>query len=152
MPLSNQLNVEGDGRFIGWNSRIAPTAIQPGYVQASKNMRMETGTAKVRLGAKRVSDATMDAYITLGSCVFVDPTGVEKLVICTRNTANQGFLFVYTPETATSAASTAGPFTILPNNRLFTSQVEMVQAGGKVYIFRGRMFLKNFLGSIEAVI
>lgn len=138
MPLSNQLNVEGDGRFIGWNSRIAPTAIQPGYVQASKNMRMETGTAKVRLGAKRVSDATMDAYITLGSCVFVDPTGVEKLVICTRNAANQGFLFIYTPETATSAATTFGPITILPTNRKFTSQVEMVQAGGKVYIFRGR--------------
>lgn len=138
MPLSNQLNIEGDGRFIGWNSRIAPTAIQPGYVQASKNVRMEAGTAKLRLGAKRVSDASIDAYITLGSCVFIDPTGVEKLVICARDNANQGFLFVYTPETATSAASTVGPFTILPNNRLFTSQVEMVQAGGKVYIFRGR--------------
>ena len=44
MP-SNQYMVEAENGFTGMQSRLNPLQLEPGYVQMSKNMRMDLGIA-----------------------------------------------------------------------------------------------------------
>lgn len=45
-----------DPGFVGFASRLNPSTLPPGVLQASENMRLERGTAQTRKGVKRIAD------------------------------------------------------------------------------------------------
>lgn len=123
--------------FTGFSSRIDPVQLAERVLQQSSNLRLEGRTARLRLGAQRLNDAaSLNGYTTWGDCVFTDPSGLEKLVLVATSSGVTS-LFVYTPAQGSTAASMQGPFAF-PTGRTVTSRCDVVQAGGAVYVSRGR--------------
>lgn len=136
MALSTQYQADSDVSFVGFSSRINPLSLKPGFLQYAENLRMFATTARCRLGAKRLSDSLLDPYLTWGATEFIDPNGVEKLVVVATGGGTTGF-FVYTPALGGGTGTTVGPF-VWPTGRVTNEPVSMCQAGGEVFVFRGR--------------
>jgi len=119
---------EVDNNFIGFNSRLDPSNLQPGYAQASRNVRLQRGTAQPRKGTKRLTDDTLLSEIMVGSGVFVDKNGDDNIVLIFKD-----FLYFYN----TSTAATAEYF--FPAGRIIEVDdvAEVTQALGRLYVWRG---------------
>jgi hypothetical protein len=141
MALSTQYQGDSDISFTGFSSRINPLALKPGFLQYAENLRLFATTARCRLGAKRITDTTLNSWITWGAGEFIDANGVERVVIVATSGGTQTAFFVYTPAVAGGTGTTQGPFdwpTQSGQNRVTNEPVSLVQAGGEMYVFRGR--------------
>lgn len=125
MPL--QLATLGDNGFTGLNSRDNPNALPQKYISEGSNIRLDRGVVSSRKGAKRLIPTELGDPIW-ASCIFTDTSGVDYVVMaCTSslkryNTVTGALTSTNWPGTETITAS---------------QKVDMVQAGGQVFIVRG---------------
>ncbi len=141
MALSTQYQGDSDVAFTGFSSRVNPLALKPGFLQHSENLRLFATTARCRLGAKRITDASLDSWITWGAGEFIDANGVERVVIVATLGGTQSGFWVYTPAVGGGTGTTQGPFDWPQSggmNRVTNEPVSLVQAGGEMFVFRGR--------------
>ena len=122
--------VEGENGFIGMQSRKNPLELKAGYVQLSQNMRLDRGTAAVRLGMKRLTSGAVVGSNIYGASTFSTSNGTEYIILVTNNG-----LFPY--NTSTLSVGTKVNF---PTNCTIsaTDNVDIVQANNVAYIFRGQ--------------
>jgi len=129
-----QVLTEVDNNFIGFNSRLDPSNLQPGFAQASFNMRLQRGTAQPRKGTKRLTDSTLNAKTMVGSGYYVDANGQDNIVLVFTDGIS-----VYNTETNVTPI-----FHSFPVEGSYTrgiaagGEVDVVQALDKLYIFRGK--------------
>ena len=82
---------EGDVGFVGMNSYLEPTSLQPGMVADSRNMVLEGDTATVRKGIDFLAGAVTLTYngtneMVFATTLFSDPvTGEEFLAAATKD-------------------------------------------------------------------
>lgn len=81
MAENAQIGVESDNNFVGFNSRLDPSNLQPGYSQSSKNMRLQRGIAQPRKGCERITDDTQNANYQFGSGYYVNSKGEDNIVM-----------------------------------------------------------------------
>jgi len=81
MPEDSQIGVESDNNFIGFSSRLDPSNLQPGFSQASNNMRLQRGSAQPRKGCERLTDETLNANYQFGSGYYVNGAGQDNVVM-----------------------------------------------------------------------
>ena len=90
-PLDTPAITEGDVGFIGMNSYLEPTSLQPGMVADSQNMVLEGDTATVRKGIDFLAGAVTLTYSAgseqvFATTLFSDPaTGEEFLAAATKD-------------------------------------------------------------------
>lgn len=137
MPLSTPYQGDSDVSFVGFSSRINPLSLKPGFLQYAENLRMFATTARCRLGAKRITDTILDSRITWGAGEFIDANGVERVVLVATLNQTQTSFYVYTPSPTGGTGTTQGPFD-WPTGRVTNEPVTLVQAGGEMFVFRGR--------------
>jgi len=129
-----QILTEVDNNFIGFNSRLDPSNLQPGFAQASYNMRLQRGTAQPRKGCSRLTDATLNSKVMVGAGNYVDANGKDNIVLVFTDS-----MYLYNTETATLSGAktfpTQGGYT---RGIVSGGTVDVVQALGKLYIFRGQ--------------
>lgn len=129
---------EVDNNFIGINSRLDPSNLQPGFAQSAYNVRLQRGTAQPRKGCKRLTDFELNIQTMVGSGTYVDTNGQDNIVLVFTDR-----IYLYNTESKT-----------LSNEYMFPSQpiggtdyyrgiddgdpVDVVQALNKLYIFRGQ--------------
>jgi len=129
-----QVLTEVDNNFIGFNSRLDPSNLQPGFAQSSYNMRLQRGTAQPRKGTKRLTDSTLNAKTMVGSGYYVDTNGQDNIVLVFTDGIS-----VYNTETNATPI-----FHSFPVEGSYTrgiaagGEVDVVQALDKLYIFRGK--------------
>ena len=141
MPLSTPYQGDSDVSFVGFSSRINPLSLKPGFLQYAENLRMFATTARCRLGAKRITDTILDSRITWGAGEFIDANGVERVVLVATLNQTQTSFYVYTPSPTGGTGTTQGPFDWPQSsgqNRVANEPVTLVQAGGEMFVFRGR--------------
>ena len=132
--MSAQVLTEVDNNFIGFNSRLDPSNLQPGFAQSSYNMRLQRGTAQPRKGTKRLTDSTLNAKTMVGSGYYVDTNGQDNIVLVFTDGIS-----VYNTETNATPI-----FHSFPVEGSYTrgiaaeGEVDVVQALDKLYIFRGK--------------
>jgi hypothetical protein len=125
---------EVDNNFIGFNSRLDPSNLQPGFAQASFNMRLQRGTAQPRKGCSRLTDTTLNNKVMVGAGNYVDANGQDNIVLVFTDS-----LYLYNTETATlSVAKTFPTQNSYTRGIVSGGIVDVVQALGKLYIFRGQ--------------
>lgn len=137
MALSTQYQGDSDIAFTGFSSRINPLALKPGFLQYAENLRLFATTGRCRLGAKRITDATLNSWITWGAGEFIDANGVERVVLVATTGGSQTSFWIYTPAVGGGTGTTQGPYD-WPTGRFTNEPVSLVQAGGEMYAFRGR--------------
>ena len=137
MPLSTPYQGDSDVSFVGFSSRINPLSLKPGFLQYAENLRMFATTARCRLGAKRITDTLLDSRITWGAGEFIDANGVERVVLVATLNQTQTSFYVYTPSPTGGTGTTQGPYD-WPTGRVTNEPVTLVQAGGEMFVFRGR--------------
>jgi hypothetical protein len=82
---------EGDVGFVGMNSYLEPTSLQPGMVADSQNMVLEGDTATVRKGIDFLAGGVTLSYngtneMVFATTLFSDPvTGEEFLAAATKD-------------------------------------------------------------------
>jgi hypothetical protein len=81
MADNNQIGVESDNNFVGFNSRLDPSNLPPGYSQSSKNMRLQRGIAQPRKGCERMTDDTLNTNMQSGSGYYVNSAGQDNVVM-----------------------------------------------------------------------
>jgi len=81
MAENAQIGVESDNNFVGFNSRLDPSNLQPGYSQSSKNMRLQRGIAQPRKGCERITDDTQNENYQFGSSYYVNSKGEDNIVM-----------------------------------------------------------------------
>jgi hypothetical protein len=141
---------DGDRGFVGFNNRLRPDQLKPGLLATSENGRMGlNGEWQVRKGIDQIltpltttsalklpftlndsspptidDDAVEGIY---GSCAFSDPnaSASQSIVIAANTTAK---VFNLSTLTTTDIA--------YPSGITITSDVDMIQAFNKVFIFR----------------
>lgn len=141
MPLSTPYQGDSDVSFVGFSSRINPLSLKPGFLQYAENLRMFATTARCRLGAKRITDTLLDSRITWGAGEFIDANGVERVILVATLNQTQTSFYVYTPSPTGGTGTTQGPFDWPQSsgqNRVTNEPVTLVQAGGEMFVFRGR--------------
>ena len=90
-PLDTPAITEGDVGFIGMNSYLEPTSLQPGMVADSQNMVLAGDTATVRKGIDFLAGAVTLTYSAgseqvFATTLFSDPaTGEEFLAAATKD-------------------------------------------------------------------
>ena len=133
-PLDTPAITEGDVGFVGMNSYLEPTSLQPGMVADSQNMVLEGDTATVRKGIDFLAGAVTLTYsgtdMVFASTVYSDPaTGNEYVVVATKekvilwNDANASGIDIDYPGAEVVAAADGANF---------------VQALEKLILFRGK--------------
>lgn len=131
MPgAASQTLQEVDNNFIGFNSRLDPSNLQPGFAQASQNVRLQRGTAQPRKGTKRLTQSELNSLTMVGSGSYLDANGQDNIVLVFTDR-----LFLYNTETQTlSGAKT------FPTGRGIVDGgvCDVVQALDKMYVFRGQ--------------
>lgn len=141
MPLSTPYQGDSDVSFVGFSSRINPLSLKPGFLQYAENLRMFATTARCRLGAKRITNTILDSRITWGAGEFIDADGVERVVLVATLNQTQTSFYIYTPSPTGGTGTTQGPFDWPQSsgqNRVTNEPVTLVQAGGEMFVFRGR--------------
>ena len=87
--LDDPTTEEGDRGFIGMNSYLEPSTLEPGFVEDSQNMRLEGDIAKVRKGIEFKAGSVTLSYGTdkvFTSILFSDPaTNSEFIAVATQN-------------------------------------------------------------------
>ena len=125
---------EGDVGFVGMNSYLEPTSLQPGMVADSQNMVLEGDTATVRKGIDFLAGGVTLTYsgtdMVFASTVYSDPaTGNEYVVVATKekvilwNDANASGINIDYPGSEVVATADGANF---------------VQALEKLILFRGK--------------
>ena len=90
-PLDTPAITEGDVGFVGMNSYLEPTSLQPGMVADSQNMVLEGDTATVRKGIDFLAGGVTLTYngtdeMVFCTTIFSDPaTGEEFLAAATKD-------------------------------------------------------------------
>ena len=90
-PLDTPAITEGDVGFVGMNSYLEPTSLQPGMVADSQNMVLEGDTATVRKGIDFLAGGVTLTYSAgteqvFATTIFSDPaTGEEFLAAATKD-------------------------------------------------------------------
>ena len=90
-PLDTPAITEGDVGFVGMNSYLEPTSLQPGMVADSQNMVLEGDTATVRKGIDFLAGGVTLTYSAgteqvFATTLFSDPaTGEEFLAAATKD-------------------------------------------------------------------
>lgn len=128
--MPQQVLQETDANYIGLNSRLDPSNLQPGFAQEAYNVRLQRGTAQPRKGCKRLTDTTMNSEYMVGSGTFTDANGQDNIVLVYKDGIQ-----LYNTETAQ-----AGSKISFPTGRSIAEGgvVDVVQALDKLYIFRGQ--------------
>lgn len=87
--LDDQPVLDGDRAFLGFGSFRDAGSIPENYLSESQNLRLETNSAIVRKGLKRLTgDATVLASTVLTSTFYRDPaTGTEYVVLACSDRA-----------------------------------------------------------------
>ena len=136
--MPTQILQEVDNNFIGVNSRLDPSNLQPGFVQASYNMRLQRGTAQPRKGCKRLTDSQLNSLTMVGSGTYVNDLGQDNIVMVFTDR-------MYLLNTETGLLSPAYMFpsqtiggTEYHRGISYGGVVDVVQALDKLYIFRGQ--------------
>ena len=129
-----QVLTEVDNNFIGFNSRLDPSNLQPGFAQASFNMRLQRGTAQPRKGTKRLTDSTLNSKTMVGSGYYVNTDGQDNIVLVFTDGIS-----VYNTETNLTPIFYSFPIESGYTRGITAGgEVDVVQALGKLYIFRGK--------------
>jgi len=132
--MPQQILQEVDNNFIGVNSRLDPSNLQPGFAQAAYNVRLQRGIAQPRLGCKRLTDSQLNALTMVGSNTFVNAAGQDNIVLVFTDR-----MYLYNTETETLSSAY-----MFPTQNSFVRGiavdgiVDVVQALDKLYIFRGQ--------------
>jgi hypothetical protein len=90
-PLDTPAITEGDVGFVGMNSYLEPTSLQPGMVADSQNMVLEGDTATVRKGIDFLAGGVTLTYSAgteqiFCATIFSDPaTGEEFIAAATKD-------------------------------------------------------------------
>ena len=128
--MPQQVLQETDANYIGLNSRLDPSNLQPGFAQEAYNVRLQRGTAQPRKGCKRLTDNTMNSEFMVGSGTFTDANGQDNIVLVYKD----GIQLYNTETTA------VGSKILFPTGRDIDEGgvVDVVQALDKLYIFRGQ--------------
>ena len=80
--LDDQPVLDGDRAFLGFGSFRDAGSIPENYLAESQNLRLETNSAVVRKGLKRLtSDATVLAATVLASTFYRDPASSTEYVV-----------------------------------------------------------------------
>lgn len=129
---------EVDNNFIGLNSRLDPSNLQPGFVQESHNMRLQRGTAQPRKGCKRLTDSQLNSQTMVGSGTYVDLNGQDNIVLVFTDR-----LYLYNTETQLLSSAKMFPSQLINGSTYYRGIVDggicdVVQALNKLYIFRGQ--------------
>jgi hypothetical protein len=134
--MPQQVLQETDANYIGLNSRLDPSNLQPGFAQEAYNVRLQRGTAQPRKGCKRLTDATMNSEYMVGSGTFTDANGQDNIVLVYKDGIQ-----LYNTETTQT-----GSKILFPTGRGITEGgvVDVVQALDKLYIFRGQETEKRY--------
>lgn len=131
MPLvqSQQLKEE-DNIFVGFNSRLDPSNLPAGYLQAAQNIRLQRGTAQPRKGTKRLTQTSLNALTAVGFGNYLNDSGQDNIVMVFTDS-------IYLYNTETDVLSAAKTF---PTGRGIADGgvCDVVQALDKLYIFRGK--------------
>lgn len=118
-----------DGGFIGMESRTNPAILKEQYLQYAQNTRIERGIALSRKGIKRMNNETLSGDQIVGSGKFVTQEGEEKIIVLTTNR-----LRAYNPSTDSYESYADYP---AGRSIVSSSEVSVVQAVNKLYIYRG---------------
>jgi hypothetical protein len=136
--LSPQFLQEVDNNFIGVNSRLDPSNLQPGFVQSAYNIRLQRGIAQPRKGCARLTDQSLNVQTMVGSGTYVDGNGRDNIVLVFTNR-----LYLYNTELATLSAAKPFPSQVIDGNTYYrkienNAEIDVVQALDRIYIFRGQ--------------
>jgi hypothetical protein len=132
--MPQQILQETDTNYMGLNSRLDPSNLQPGFAQEAHNVRMQRGTAQPRKGCKRLTDNSMNSEYMVGSGTFTDANGKDNIVLVYRDGIQ-----LYNTEAA-PPTSPVGSKILFPTGRTIAEggAVDVVQALDRLYIFRGQ--------------
>lgn len=141
--MPQQVLQEVDNNFIGINSRLDASNLQPGFSQAAYNMRLQRGAAQPRKGCARLlAGTTSDTMV--GSGTYVNALGQDNIVLVLTNGIQ-----LYNTET-----ETLGPKFMFPSQTIGGvpvyrkieqgGTVDVVQALECLFIFRGRETEKRY--------
>lgn len=126
---SNTL-VEADNNYIGFNSRLDPSNLEPGIAQYAQNIRMQRGTAQPRKGCKRLTQTELNSQTMVGSGLFQNASGQDNIVLVFTDR-----MYLYNTETTTLSAA----YTFPAGRGIVQGGIcDVVQALDKLYIFRGQ--------------
>lgn len=136
-----QIVSDGDAWFTGYASRLDPSNLPEKTLQESSNMRLQRGTATIRLGAQRLNGYLTDNRIgeVHSTSTYTDPaTGYEYILMVLGG----GILLCYQDGTTykyiqfTYSTNVNPPTAAYPVINL-GDEVQAIQALNKVYILRG---------------
>jgi len=133
-----QILQEVDNNFIGINSRLDPSNLQPGFAQSAYNVRLQRGTAQPRKGVKRLTDTSLNALTMIGSGVYVNQLGQDNVVLVFTDR-----MHLYNTETGVLSNPYMFPSQTISGTTYYRGIVQggvcdVVQALDKLYIFRGQ--------------
>lgn len=151
-PGDSAIATDGDSQFTGMDARIQPEKLDPGTVAYSQNMRFTNYTGQVRLGMQKMTNGIVvngNALIIpfiVGSSAILTTTVSDGVFGTTAfsdpNNNNLESLVIFTGAKAyTLSASSALASLTYPANELIetSDQVDYVQYGNDVYLFRGQI-------------
>jgi hypothetical protein len=129
---------EVDNNFIGVNSRLDPSNLQPGFAQSAYNVRLQRGTAQPRKGCKRLTDSQLNSQTMVGSGTYVDTNGQDNIALVFTDR-----MYLYNTETQTLSSAKMFPSQVINSTTYYRGiadggTVDIVQALDKLYIFRGQ--------------
>jgi hypothetical protein len=133
-----QILQEVDNNFIGINSRLDPSNLQPGFAQSAYNVRLQRGTAQPRKGVKRLTDTSLNSLTMVGSGVYVNGAGQDNIALVFTDR-----LHLYNTETGILSAAYMFPSQTIGGVTYYRDihqgeVCDVVQALDKLYIFRGQ--------------
>jgi len=142
--MPQQVLQETDANYIGLNSRLDPSNLQPGFAQEAYNVRLQRGTAQPRKGCKRLTDSTMNSQYMVGSSTFTDANGQDNIVLVYRDGIQ-----LYNTEIPEVKAKIPFPSQVIGSTTYYRDideggVVDVVQALDKLYIFRGQETEKRY--------
>lgn len=156
---------DGDGFFIGLDSRSEPENLQPGIVSVAQNMRFNQRKAVVRAGMeKQTNDISFPNIPLIIPFVLTTPApvvrnvysnGIFESCVYSDQATNDEFIAVATAEAAFLFRPGETVVQIdYPANELITGadQVDMFQATGSLYILRGMSTATAAVTSITSAV
>lgn len=128
---------EVDNNFIGVNSRLDPSNLQPGFAQSAYNVRLQRGTAQPRKGIKRLTDTSLNSLTMVGSGTYVNTLGEDNIVLVFTDR-----MHLYNTETSVLSAAYMFPSQVISGTTYYrgiaqNAVCDVVQALDNLYIFRG---------------
>ena len=146
--MPQQVLQETDTNYIGLNSRLDPSNLQPGFAQEAYNVRLQRGTAQPRKGCKRLTDSSMNSEYMVGSGVFTNASGQDNIVLVYKD-GIQLYNTEVTPPTSPVGIKISFPSQVIGSTTYYRDideggTVDIVQALDRLYIFRGQETEKRY--------